>query len=133
MKKKTKTSSADPQANTKILIPLLGDDVAPRFDLAPEALVAVLRPDGTYAEERTIILSEASAEELCRLVLTEKIDLVVCCGIDDEYYQYLNWKKVKVVDSVIGSSARILDRVKKGTLQDGDNLLGTRTVHSSKL
>ncbi len=73
----------------KILVPLIGDDVAPRFDLAPEALIALVDDNGIITEDRTIILDEASAETLCKLVLTEKVDIVVCCGIEDEYYSTL--------------------------------------------
>jgi predicted Fe-Mo cluster-binding NifX family protein len=132
MKKSKKISSTEPSTSTKILIPLLGDDVAPRFDLAPEAYIAVLRPDGLLAEERTLILSEASAEALCHLALTEKVDTVVCCGIEDEYYQYLTWKKVRVIDSVIGSCVKVIEKLKKGTLQSGDILLENRAIHSSR-
>jgi predicted Fe-Mo cluster-binding NifX family protein len=117
----------------KILIPLSGDDVAPRFDLAPEALIATITPDGEISEERTIILSEASAEALCHLILTEKVDTVVCCGIEDEYYQYLTWKQVKVVDSVMGSYMRILDKMKKGTISSGDILLDRGPGHASRI
>ena len=89
----------------KILVPLIGDDVAPRFDLAPEALIALVDDNGIITEDRTIILDEASAETLCKLVLTEKVDVVVCCGIEDEYYNYLVWKRVQVFDSVMGPYA----------------------------
>ncbi len=123
MKKTRKKPATEFGHATKILIPLSGDDVAPRFDLAPEALIAVIKPDGEIAEERTIILSEASAESLCHLILTEKVDTVVCCGIEDEYYQYLSWKKVNVVDSVVGSYTKVLDKVRKGTIRSGDILL----------
>jgi len=101
----------------KILIPLTGDDVAPRFDLAPEALIALVDEEGRIAEDRTIILDEASAETLCKLVLTEKIDIVVCCGIEDEYYKYLVWKKVQVFDSVMGTYQEAIKRVVDGDLQ----------------
>jgi predicted Fe-Mo cluster-binding NifX family protein len=123
MKRTRKETGTEPRNVNKILIPLSGDDVAPRFDLAPEAFIATVRPDGEVAEERTIILSEASAEALCHLILTEKVDTVVCCGIEEEYYQYLTWKQVKVVDSVIGSYVRILEKLKKGTIRSGDILL----------
>ena len=117
---------------TKVLIPLLGDDVAPRFDLAPEALIAVFRPDRGLIEERTIILPEASAEALCHLILTEKVDMVVCCGIEEEYYQYLIWKKLKVIESVMGPYTRVLDRVMMGNISHGDNLLGSRVTRSRR-
>jgi len=133
MKKIKRSLSQEQSVNlTKVLIPLLGDDVAPRFDLAPEALIAVFRPGMGLIEERTIILPEASAESLCHLVLTEKVDMVVCCGIEDEYYQYLTWKKLKVIDSVMGPYNRVLDRVMKGNICNGDNLLSPRGPLSSQ-
>ncbi|MBI4961829.1 MAG: dinitrogenase iron-molybdenum cofactor biosynthesis protein [Desulfomonile tiedjei] len=128
MKKPQRSHRSDPAVNvTKLLIPLLGDDVAPRFDLAPEALIAVIHSESGLIEDRTIILPEASAESLCHLILAEKVDTVVCCGIEDEYYQYLIWKKLKVIDSVMGPYVRVLDKAMKGTLSSGDNLLGSRT------
>ncbi|MBI5572490.1 MAG: dinitrogenase iron-molybdenum cofactor biosynthesis protein [Desulfomonile tiedjei] len=114
------------------MIPLSGDDVAPRFDLAPEALVAVIRGDGAVVEEKTIILPHASAEALCNLILTEKVDMVVCCGLEEEYYQYLCWKKVKVIDSVVGPYTRVLDRLSQGNLASGDILLDARERRFSK-
>ena len=104
----------------KVLIPLSGDDVAPRFDLAPEVVVATIEEDGTIADEKAIVLPNASAETLCRVVLDEKTDVVVCGGIDDEYFQYLTWKNVEVIDSVIGPYIDVLLRLAANTLTPGD-------------
>lgn len=132
MKKAVKNTGSKPPAKSmKLLIPLFGDDVAPRFDLSAEALIAVLGPGGELVEERTIILSEASAEALCHLILTEKVDTVVCCGIEDEYYQYLTWKQVKVFDSVMGPYVVVLERVRKGAIRNGDILINRSLGHSS--
>jgi predicted Fe-Mo cluster-binding NifX family protein len=134
MMKKVKKALNDGQSlnMVKVLIPLLGDDVAPRFDLAPEALIAVFRPNRGLIEERTIILPEASAEALCHLILTEKVDMVVCCAIEEEYYQYLVWKKLKIIDSVMGPYIRVLDRVMTGEINSGDNLLDLKAPRSAK-
>ena len=105
---------------TKVLIPLLGDDVAPRFDLAAEALVAVIDDKKRVTEERTIILPQASAEALCNLIVMEKVDEMICCAIEEEYYQYLTWKNVKIIDSVAGSSHEILEKARIGKLRSGD-------------
>jgi len=107
----------------KVLIPLLGDDIAPRFDLAAEVLVAVIGDRKRVTEERSIILPQASPEALCNLIFTEKVDQVVCCAIEEEYYQYLNWKNVKVIDSVMGSSRGVLEKIRMGKLRSGDMLL----------
>ena len=39
------------------------------------------------------MLSEASAETLCRMILDERITMVICNGIEDEYYQYPHVEK----------------------------------------
>ena len=87
----------------KVIITLLSNDVAPRMDLCTEVLIAVLGEGNTILEQRHVILPRASADELCQLILAEGADVVVCGGIEEEYYQYLTWKKIRVVDSVIGS------------------------------
>jgi predicted Fe-Mo cluster-binding NifX family protein len=104
----------------KILIPLYVDQVAPRFDLTTEVYIVSMANDGRPIEQKTVVLPRASAEELCHLVLLEKIETVVCGGIEDEYYQYLKWKNINVLDSVIGSYKDVIKRLELGTLQPGD-------------
>ena len=104
----------------KILITLYIDQVAPRFDLTTEVSIVSIADDGRPTDKKTVVLPRASAEQLCHLVLLEKIDTVVCGGIEDEYYQYLKWKNVKVLDSVIGSYMDVIKRLESGTLQSGD-------------
>ena len=107
---------------TKVLIPLHGNDVAPRFDFATEALVAVIGGGDELLEERTIVLPHASSDELCHLVVAENVKTVICGGIEEEYFQYLTWKKVEVLDSVIGPSERALELWRQKDLRAGDIL-----------
>lgn len=102
---------------TKILIPLYGNDVAPRFDLATEILI--LRLDKNKGEEKIIVLPQASAEKLCHLIITEGIDTVICSGIEEEYYHYLIWKKITVLDSIIGSWRSAIEAYQKNELKIG--------------
>jgi len=106
----------------KILIPLYGNDIAPRFDLATEVLITDLDENSENREEKIVVLPQASAEQLCSLVITEEVDVVVCSGIEEEYYQYLTWKRVRVLDSVIGPRESVLERFYKGRLKSGDIL-----------
>jgi len=57
---------------------------------------------------------------LCNMILSEGIQIVVCGGIEEEYYQYLKWKNVQVFDSVIGASKTVLQRLAQSRLQAGD-------------
>ncbi len=107
---------------TKVLICLYGNDIAPRFDLTTEVLIVTLGTEGTIGEERTLVLPQASPEKLCHMILTEEVKIVICGGIEEEYYQYLTWKRVKVIDSVIGPGDQALERLARGGLQSGDIL-----------
>jgi predicted Fe-Mo cluster-binding NifX family protein len=106
----------------KVLICLYGNEVNPRFDLATEVLIAFIGADGNVQEERVVVLPQASAEMLCHMILTESIQVVICGGIEEEYYQYLTWKRVNVLDSVVGDSREALARLAEGRLHGGDIL-----------
>ncbi len=95
-------------ARESVLVPLLGDCVAPRFDLATEVLVARVRGGRIAGEPRIVLLPGPSADDLCSLVLEEGITDVLCGGIEDAHYQYLAWKKVRVVDRIIGGWPGVL-------------------------
>jgi predicted Fe-Mo cluster-binding NifX family protein len=109
----------------KMLIPLHEEEVAPRFDLATEVLIAELDDECNPVEVKNIVLPQASAEDLCQLILHEGISLVVCGGIEEEYYQYLTWKKIRVIDSIIGHHEQVVRCFKDGTLVEGAILMGT--------
>ncbi len=102
-----------------VLVALLGESVAPRFDLATEVLIVRSRDGRLAGEPRTVILPGPSAEELCSLVLAERVGCVVCGGIEDVHYQYLTWKDVEVVDRVIGSWQAVLRRLLSRELRPG--------------
>jgi len=108
--------------SSKILIPLYDNDVAPRFDLATEVLIVTGIGKAGPLNNRIVVLPRASAEQLCHLIITEDIQTVVCSGIEDDYYQYLTWKRIEVIDSVIGSSESALKRYLEGTLKPGEIL-----------
>jgi predicted Fe-Mo cluster-binding NifX family protein len=114
----------------KILITIVEDEVAPRFDLATEVLISMLGEDGAILENKTMVLARESAEYLCELILAEEVQVVICGGIEEEFYDYLTWKKVRVVDSVMGPWERALDRLRSGDLEAGDILHDTKERES---
>jgi len=113
---------------SRVLLALEGNDIAPRFDLAPEVLIVTLGTDGQPPESKDLVLARPSAETLCHVVAAENVETVVCGGIEDEYLQYLEWKKVRVIHSVIGSAESVLERLRDGTLSSGDILMKKRTA-----
>lgn len=107
-------------SSNKVLIPLFGQEVAPRFDLTAEAVIVTPEPGGPGREEKFVVLPQVSAEKLCHLILTEGVGTVICGGIEEEYYQYLVWKRIRVYDSVIGPWDAAFDRFIKNELASGD-------------
>jgi hypothetical protein len=110
--------------NEKLLITIWRDQVAPRFDLTTEVLIATVDSTGEVLHSKTVVLPTVSAEDLCHLILTEAITTVICGGIEEEYFQYLTWKKVKVIDSVIGQYDLVLEYARAGRLEPGAILRG---------
>jgi len=93
----------------KILLVLQGAWIAPRFDLATEVLIIQTDDQGGSAgEPREILLPGPSAEELCGLILKEGISHVICGGIEEGHYQYLTWKRLKIIDHIIGTGKEVM-------------------------
>lgn len=96
----------------KILFTAQGSQIAPRFDLCTEVHIVVTDTEGVLlGEPRTVLLPGPSSDELCRLAIREEISLLICGGIEETHYQYLLWKKIAVIDRVIGPWTRILTQI----------------------
>ncbi len=109
----------------RVIIPLHRNDVAPRFDMATEVRSVLLGEGGEPLEEKNVVLQESSAEKLCHLILTEAARVVICGGIEDEFFRYLEWKGIQVFDSVMGPADKALERLVNGTLAGGADLFDT--------
>ena len=103
----------------KVLITIWENEVAPRFDLTTEVLISRVGSEGAVEQSKTMVLAHASAEELCQLILNENIDVVICGAIEEEFYDYLIWKKIEVFDSVMGGFDRALAGLLSGELKPG--------------
>ncbi len=108
----------------KVMISTRGDFVSPRFDLSSEVILATCYDQQLMEEPRSLILADISAEVLCDLALKEKVAIIVCGGIEEEHYQFLSWKKITVIDGVIGPYADVLQMVLDNSLQSGAILPG---------
>ena len=106
----------------ELLIPLYENEVAPRFDQTTDVLLVRVTPSlgaKPVTEERVVVLARASAEEVCRLILNEHVKTVLCAGIEEEHYQFLTWKGVRVIDDVIGPVDQVLATYLAGELKPG--------------
>lgn len=103
----------------KILITLRDNDIAPRFDLTTEVLIVETEGNKATGKPRNILLPGPSADELCSLIIKEGISLLICGGIEEAHFQYLVWKKITVIDKVIGPAAEALQLAQAGSLSPG--------------
>ncbi len=103
----------------KILITLQNNNVAPRFDLTTEVMIARITRGKISGTPRTILLSGPSSDELCSLAIKEEVSLVICGGIEDAHFQYLAWKKIDVIDRIIGPAEEALTLAISKKLQPG--------------
>jgi len=112
-------------------ITLCGDTVAPRFDMTAEGLLVAIEPgvtskNFTREQGRLLVLAHTSSEELCDVITRAGVTIVVCGGIEEDYYHYLRWKRIEVVSDVMGPLDAVLARLAEGTLQPGDCLFAQR-------
>ncbi len=111
----------------RVLITVARDEIAPRFDLTTEALLMNIAESGEIVMRKSFLLAHASGDELCDLALSRDIGTIVCGAIEDEYYHYLRWKRIEVIDSVMGPVETIVARLASGALKSGD-ILYTRST-----
>lgn len=104
----------------KLLATLLDNTIAPRFDLTAEVMIAECKKGKMAAKPRMVLLPTPSADELCTLILKENIGVVICGGIEESHFQYLSWKKIRVIDRVVGPWRLAVERALANTLRPGD-------------
>lgn len=109
----------------KLLIPIQGDFIAPRFDLATEILLVRFDNGVVIGEPKIIIMERASEEVLCQMAVEENITDLICGGIEEVHYNFLVWKRVVALDAVIGSWRIAVEKVVAGNLSRGDILQDT--------
>lgn len=112
------------------LLALCREEISPRFDLTAEVLLTPLEPcdDRTspagpaMSERRHLVLAHVSSEELCDVITRSGVSVVVCGGIEEDYYHYLRWKRIDVICDVMGPLEDVLARLCAGDLKAGDCL-----------
>jgi predicted Fe-Mo cluster-binding NifX family protein len=110
---------SETDVSVKVLVPIHGNDVAPRFDLSTEVWIGLVSRDGMISEDEILVLPHPSAEDMCQLILNQNADVVICGGIEAEYFDYLQWKSIKVFDSVMASCQRAVQAYAHGELSQG--------------
>lgn len=114
----------------KIAIPILGEEIVPRFDLSTEVIILTTDKFSEIQDKKVIVLPRSSPDELCHTLLVQEINTLICGAIEDEYYEFLKWKKLEVFDGVSGAWTQAFKRWQAQTLNPGD-ILCTRMVEGN--
>lgn len=109
------------------LLTVCRNEIAPRFDMAAEVLIAPMAPgdappDPDGNDCKRLVLAHISSEELCDLITRSGVATVVCGAIEEDYYHYLRWKRIDVICDVMGHESAVLEKLVSGVLKDGDRL-----------
>ncbi|MCG8552972.1 MAG: hypothetical protein MI799_21400 [Desulfobacterales bacterium] len=114
----------------KVAIPILGEEIVPRFDLTTEVIILTTVNSSEIQDKKIIVLPKSSSDELCHTLLVQEINTLICGAIEDEYYEFLKWKKIEVFDGVCGVWTQAFDRWQARTLTPGD-ILFTRMLEGN--
>lgn len=116
----------------KIAIPVSEKEIVPRFDLATEVLILIVEDQSLIQDKKVIVLSRSSADELCHLLLAENVTTLICGAIEEEYYQFLEWKEIDIFDAVSGTWFQAFEQWQLGKLASGD-ILTPRIIEGQPL
>jgi len=116
----------------KILLTIHKNEIAPRFDQSSEIIIVETEGEKISGNPRIILLPGTSGEDICGLAIKENISLLICGGIEETHFQYLKWKKIKVVDGVIGPYEQALNfaiaqNLKPGMILPGASINGDKS------
>jgi predicted Fe-Mo cluster-binding NifX family protein len=114
----------------KVAIPILGEEIVPRFDLTTEVVILTTTKSWEIQDKKIIVLPRSSSDELCHTLLAQEINTLICGAIEDEYYEFLKWKKIAVFDGISGAWTQAFNRWKNQTLNPGA-ILFTRMVEGN--
>jgi predicted Fe-Mo cluster-binding NifX family protein len=107
----------------KLMVIIQGDFIAPRFDLATEVLIVRFENNRAVGEAKMIIRERPSDESLCQMAVEEHITNIICGGIEEVHFNFLVWKKITVLDAVVGGWEKAVEKCVAGTLQQGEILI----------
>ena len=102
-------------------VPLLGDRVAPRCTYADSIMLLVSRRDKVCTEERVIFRGQ-NLFDLRELLSEYRVDTLICGGISQDHKEFLQARRVDIIDNVACTIDEIVDAITYGRIQSGFGL-----------
>jgi uncharacterized metal-binding protein/predicted Fe-Mo cluster-binding NifX family protein len=112
------------EAKMRICIPLLGERVAPRYNIADTLLLLTLHH--ARITSRTKLPSTGRTWIDFKKVLTEQaVNVLVCGGIKREDRESIRSQRICIIENVACTAAEAIDALKQGTLRPGFGFTAT--------
>jgi predicted Fe-Mo cluster-binding NifX family protein len=103
---------------TKAALCLWEERIAPRYDRSQKVLIVTVQ-DGSVVDETAYAVGHLEREELCKALVAQKVDTIICGGVVDPCRRILTQAGVEIIDNVIGSPQAVLQRLLAGALSPG--------------
>ena len=107
----------------KIVIPLFGTRVSPRFDCAQKFLVLWVE-NGQVLQRQALMLKEKFLSERIKKFTELKVNTLICSGIDAFSERQLVFHGINVLSWITGEAEDVLRCFLKGNLESG-MMMGT--------
>ena len=102
----------------KIAIPIFENRVSPRFDFSPELWIIEVESGEVVSQEK-FPTANLNLPKRLEQITSNRIDKVICGGIDGLSRNQLGSRGIDVVQDVIGDAEVVFDFFMKGRLRPG--------------
>ena len=109
----------------KIAIPHFGEDVAPCFEYSASITIFTIRGN-RVTHEMQFSLQSREALDRVRLLRDQKVDTLICGGVQDSFEDLLKAGGIHVISWVTGNVSELLGLFLQGRLEPGTARLGSR-------
>ncbi len=107
--------------NMRYGVPLLGDRVAPRCTHADSVMLLVLRRNKVCTEDK-VTFSNHNLFDLRELLSEYRVDTLICGGISRDNKEFLQARRVEIIDNVACTIDEIINAIMGGNLECGFGL-----------
>jgi predicted Fe-Mo cluster-binding NifX family protein len=102
----------------KIAIPIFGKRISPRFDFSPEMWIIEVEK-GEVVREEKLSIGNLNIPQRLEQIASNRVDRVICGGIDGFSRNELGCRGIDVVQDVIGDAEIVFDLFMRGRLRPG--------------
>ena len=107
----------------KVAIPRFGETVAPCFEYSATIAIFIIK-DKKIVEQVDFTLQSQHAFDRLRLLKDQKIDILICGGIQDRFEELVQASGIETISWISGTVEDPLKQFMEGRLSSGSARLG---------